>query len=167
MARLTPLIPQSSANIWQTLASEEMYAHLLYIHISNMLQSIGFFGGQKFFESESDGELEHYKKIRDFLNNCNLVIVSVKVYAISISISSLGDALQAYYDAEVALLNAYLDAYKQMDESDPEDCASEPLILEFIKIQTDSVGEAADLLKRFEIATESKEILLFDRELGN
>jgi ferritin len=131
-----------------------------------MLQANGWFGAQKFFESESDTELTHYRKIRDFVNDMGSVLKSITTYQITEQIAGIEDALDLFYVTELNLLRTYTDAYKQMDQEGNEDCMSEPLMLEFIRIQTESVGEAGDLLKRFEIAKASGEILLFDREMG-
>jgi ferritin len=161
-----PVLPASSLALWQMLSGEEIYAHYLYIHIANQLQATGFFGSQKFFESESDSEFGHYKKIRDFVNDMGSVLNSVPSYQITDTVINLEDALNLYYDTELKLLQTYVKAYKEMDTDGSEDCVSEPLLLEFIKIQTSSVGEAGDLLQRYEIAKGTGEILLFDQEMG-
>jgi len=164
--KASPVLPASSFAAWQKLSGEELYAHYLYLHIANKLQAAGYFGAQKFFESESAGELTHYLKIRDFVNDMGGVLGSINTYQISDDVAGIDDALNVFYSTELALLQKYHEAYKQLDQSPDEDCISEPLMLEFIRIQTKGVGEAGDLLKRFEIAKASGEILLFDQELA-
>lgn len=164
--KITPVIPAASIALWNKLAGEEIYAHYLYLHIANQLQANGFFGAQKFFESESESEMGHYKKVRNFINDIGSVLDSVPSYMITDDVTDIGTALQTYYDTEVALLKTYVEAYRQMDQDGNEDCVSEPLLLEFIDIQRESVGEAGDLLKRYSIAEASGEILLFDQEIG-
>lgn len=164
--KLKSVLSPASIAIWQKLAGEEMYAHLLYTHISNQLQAIGYFGAQKYFEGEADSEFSHYKKIRNFLNDVGSVLSGVPSYQINDEVNDLTTALELYYNAEVALLGKYVAAYKDMDDAENMDCVSEPLMLEFIEIQRTSIGEAGDLYKRFEIAKESGEILLFDNQIG-
>lgn len=158
------ILSDGSLALWQDLSAEEMYAHHLYLHIASQLQSNGYFGGQAFFEAESDSELGHFKKIRDFINDCGGVLNTPKAIALTETVANLEDALSMYYEAEVNLLKKYLAAYKKADEKE-EDCLSEPLFLDFIEIQRKSVGEAGDLLTSFAIAKENKEILLFDAKL--
>lgn len=164
--KASPVLPASSFSVWQKMAEEEMYAHYLYLHIANNLQASGHFGAQKFFESESATELTHYLKIRDFVNDMGSVLKSIRAYQIAEEIPGIEEALTLFYTTELDLLRAYHEAYKQLDSDTNEDCISEPLMLEFIRIQTKGVGEAGDLLKRFEIAKASGEILLFDQELA-
>lgn len=164
--KASPVLPASSFAIWQKLAAEELYAHYLYLHIANHLQAAGYFGAQKFFEGESATELTHYLKIRDFVNDMGSVLNSVQTYQIGDQIPGIEEALNLFYTTELDLLRTYHDAYKQLDKSPDEDCISEPLLLEFIRIQTKGVGEAGDLLSRYEIAKASGEILLFDKELA-
>lgn len=156
-------LPAPIMRLIEDLSGEEMYAHHLYLHIASQLQSAGLFGGMAFFESESDSELTHFKKLRDFVNDLGGVLNTPKVMPLNEEVPDLEQALDMYYEAELNLLNKYLAAYKKADEN--EFCLTEPLFLEFIKIQTQSVGEAGDLLSTYAIAKENKEILLFDQKL--
>lgn len=156
------LKPQSQ-KLWETLSGEEMYAHHLYIHIANQLQGNGLFGGQSYFEGESASELTHYYKIRDFVNDMGGVLCAPSVEEMKQDTKDLGKALDVYYNTELDLLRTYEKAYKNFMSID--DYASAKLVLEFIEIQSSSVGEAGDLCKRYEIAAASKEVLFFDKEL--
>jgi len=160
------LLNSKAEKIWVSISKEEMYAHHLYLHIATQLQRAGYFGAQAYFDGESTTELEHFKKIREFMNNLGSVLPTPAApelkAEISVGVSALEDALNLYYDTEVSLLQKYAEAHEDLEDSD---CYSEPLLLEFIKIQTDSVGEAGDLLAKFAIAKECKELLFFDKNM--
>lgn len=162
--KIAPVLTPESIAAWQKLAEEEMYAHLLYTHIANYMQSNGYFGTQKYFESEADSEFSHYKKIRDFINDIGSVLKAVPSYSISETVNNIEEALVLYYNAEVELMKKYALTHNALEADG--DCISEPLLLEFLAIQRESVGEAGDLCKRYEIAKASNEILLFDQEMG-
>jgi ferritin len=163
MLKKKSILPTEITRLIAKLAGEELYAHHLYLHIASQLQARGLFGGMAFFESESDAELGHFKKLRDFVNDCGGVLPTPSVMALTEEVKDLEDALDLYYEAELNLLNKYLAAYKESDKN--EFCLTEPLFLKFIDIQRKSVGEAGDLLATYAIAKENKEVLLFDAKL--
>lgn len=161
----TLIVPQSSINLWQELAGEELYAHLLYTQLAANLQAAGLFGAQKLFEHESDQELSHYKKVRDIVNNLGGIIFPTSSYKVTEKADNIGDALNVALTTEKDLLGKYTSAKNYFSSID--DQASYQAVLEFIEIQTRSVGEISDLIVRYDITKDSGAgILLFDQELG-
>ena len=161
----TLIVPQSSIDKWQELAGEELYAHLLYTQLAANLQASGLFGAQKLFEHEADQELSHYKKVRDIVNNLGGLIFPTSSYKVTEKAENIGDALAIALATEIDLLSKYTTAKNFFSASD--DQASYQAVLEFIEIQTKSVGEISDLIIRYDIAKDSGAgILLFDQELG-
>lgn len=142
----------------------ELYAHNLYVHLANQLQRLGYFGTQKYFENESADELKHYYKIRDFANNMGDVLDMPAIEACSDKVSNIGDALQVFYDTELDLLEQYKDFYKIAEKN--EDCITAQFLLQFLQIQQESVGEAADLLQKYQQASIGKEFIEFDEQIN-
>lgn len=119
----------------------ELYASMLYKQVANNMQRIGMFGAQKFFLNESTDELKHYQILVDYFNDMGdmadipaLPNLSDKVF------TDIGSALYAAYETELALLNKYVAWYEKAD------CITENFLLQFISIQTASVGEFGDLI---------------------
>ena len=86
-----------------------------------------------------------------------------KVDAITDSVMSLSDAISLQYEAELDLLKQYEEFYDMVEE---KDCITAQFLLQFIEIQRKSVGDAGDLLAMCKIATDNKELLFFDKQLG-
>lgn len=141
----------------------ELYAHNLYIHLANQLQRLGFFGTQKYFESESADELKHFYKIRDFVNNMGDVLDVPAIEACADKITSIGDALQVFYDTELDLLEQYKEFYEYAEKN--KDCVTSQFLLQFLQIQQESVGESADLLQKYRQASIGKEFIEFDKQI--
>lgn len=147
----------------QKSLESELYASRLYQHIANNLQRLGYFGGQKHYLSESADELKHYQILVDFYNDMGSVAPTPKVDAITDSVMSLSDAISLQYEAELDLLKQYEEFYDMVEE---KDCITAQFLLQFIEIQRKSVGDAGDLLAVCKIATDNKELLFFDKQLG-
>lgn len=145
--------------------ANELYAHHLYIHLSNQLQRLGFFGTQKFFEKESADELSHYYKIRDYVNDMGDVLEVPAIEMCNDKVSNIGDALQVYYDTELDLMEQYKEFYKLAEKH--EDCITGQFLLQFLEIQRRSVGEAGDLLQKYQQASVGKEFVEFDEHMND
>lgn len=131
-------------------AGSELYAHHLYQHVANNLQRIGLFGAQEYFVAESNSELEHYRKLANFVNDMGSVISVPAVEKITDTISSLSSALDVAYEAEYELLFQYQKFYEDAFFKS-KDYATAIFIEEYVKIQTQSVGEVADLISRLKL----------------
>ena len=122
----------------------ELYQSNLWKSLANQLQKLGLFGTQKYFLAESAEELTHYHMIVDFMND-------------------IGDSLEIGYETELEVYNQYKKFYQMAEE---EDCVVAQFLLQFMEIQRKAVGEYGDLLAKYKIAEESKEILFFDKGMG-
>ena len=141
----------------------ELYASHLYRHLSNQMRGLGWFGAQKFFDAESESEVEHYRRHVDFQNDMGTVAKMPALKAMTDTVKDLVDALQLAYETELELYNSYAEKYQK--------AAKEPVIqqflLQFLEIQRKSVGEYADLIARCHLAAGDKcGLLLIDQELG-
>ena len=142
----------------------ELYQSNLWKHLANNLQRLGLFGSQKYFLAESAEELTHYQMIVEFINDMGDVADMPKIEAVNDKISSIGDALDLGYETELDVYNQYKDLYKKAEE---QDCAVAQFLLQFIEIQRKAVGQYGDLLAKYKIAEETKEILEFDQHIND
>jgi ferritin len=156
-----------SANMKKGLQSAiqtELYQSNLWKHLANQLQRLGFFGSQKYFLAESAEELTHYQIIVEFINDMGDVASVPSIEAITDKVESIGDALDIGYETELDVLNQYKKIYKQAEE---EDSAVAIFLQQFITIQVKAVGKYGDLLAKYKIAEETKEILEFDQHIAD
>ena len=135
----------------------ELYQANLWKHFANNLQRLGYFGSQKYFLTESAEELGHYQIIVDFINDMGDVADVPKIDAIKEKIQSIGDALDIGYQTELDVYNQYKDFY---EEAEDEDVVVAQFLLKFLKIQRKAVGHYGDLLARYKVALETKELQL-------
>ena len=157
---ITPL----TDSILNEAISQELYASQLHRHIANQCQRLGLFGAQKYFKSESASELEHYQKIVDYINDRGTVAETPEIPAIDLKITTLNDAIQEAYNAELELGDKYNEWYKEVVMDDP---TTAQFLLQFIEIQRKSIGEIGDLLSRLQLVGDDKcGILIIDKELG-
>lgn len=144
----------------------ELYAHNLYRSFAAQMQSIGFFGAQKYFNKEALSELEHYQILVDYLNDRGDVAEIPKVDAQKDKVSTLKEAFDIVYETEYELEKFYVSTYEKM-EDDMEDCVTAQFLLQFIELQRKSVGEVKDILSRLSLAEGDKAALLqIDKELA-
>jgi ferritin len=147
----------------QDAVEAELYQSNLWKHIANRLQRAGLFGGQKYFLAESADELVHYQKFADFINDMGDCASIPKIDSPADKIEDLGDALDVAYTTELDVYNQYKDFY---DKAIKEDSVVAQFLLKFIEIQRKAVGDYGDLLARYKIAEQTKEILEFDKYLS-
>lgn len=151
------LLTSQEVEMINKLGVEELTASQTYLHLSNTMKTIGFFGAEKFFMEESNSEREHFNKLEAFLNDMNEQIEVRALQAIKVEIDDLMEALEYALDIEMNLLGQYEEAYEKSSAK------MKPLLLEFINIQVTSVGEYGDLIARLSRTTEP---ILIDQELG-
>lgn len=155
-----------SANMkkWlQKSIESELYASNFYKHLANQLQRLGYFGSQAFYLNESADELKHYQIIVEFMNDMGDVAEVPKVDAIKDKVGSIGDSLELAYEIEMDLYEQYKQFYKIAED---EDCSVGQFLLQFIEIQRLAIGEYGDLISKYRVAEETKEILWFDKAMG-
>jgi len=151
------LLTPDEVEMINKLGVEELTASQTYLHLSNTMKTIGFFGAEKFFMAESNSEREHYNKLEAFMNDMNEQIEVRTLQAVNIEIDDLMEAFEHALEMEMNLLSQYEEAYKK---SSPK---LQALIHHFLEIQTEAVGEYGDLIARLSRTTEP---ILIDQELG-
>jgi ferritin len=141
----------------------ELYQSNLWKSLANQLQRLGLFGSQKYFLAESAEELTHYQIIVEFMNDMGDCADLPKIEAITDKVKNIGDALEIGYEIETEVYNHYKNLAKDAME---EDLAVFNFVQQFIDIQVKAVGAYGDLLAKYKIAEETKEILEFDEHIS-
>ena len=142
----------------------ELYQSNLWKSLANQLQRLGLFGSQKYFLAESAEELTHYQIIVEFMNDMGDCADLPKIEAIEDKVKNIGDALEIGYETETDVYNHYKDFAK---DALKEDLAVYSFLQQFIDIQVKAVGSYGDLLAKYKIAEETKEILEFDQHISD
>jgi ferritin len=151
------LLTPQEVDMLNALGAEELKASQAYLHLSNTMKTIGFFGAEKFFMAESDSERGHYSKLEAFMNDMNEQIEVPALESQSEDVDDLMGAFQFAINMEMDLLGKYEDAYKMASPK------MQALIHHFLEIQTEAVGEYGDLIARL---SRTNEPILIDQELG-
>jgi len=158
------LIPHTSLLVLQDAVHEELFASNLYKHLANQCLRVGLFGASKFFANDSKEELEHYDKLAAYINDRGSVAEIPAIEAITEPVLTLEAALNMAYNAEVKLGGLYQQWYSAIHGSDPTTAG---FLLEFLSIQSRSIGELADWKSRLTMAAnDPAAILMIDSELG-
>jgi ferritin len=138
----------------------ELTASQSYLHLANRMKTLGYFGAEKFFMDESNGEREHYQKIEKFANDMGAELSVESLDGVNTDVKDIKSALQMAYQMEKDLMMAYETSARRADIS----LKVVLLLQDFTTHQVGAVGEYGDLLARLEL---TDNMLLFDQELGN
>lgn len=151
------LLTKEEVELINSLGHEELKASQTYLHLSNCMKTIGFFGAEKFFMNESNSEREHFNGLEAFMNDMNEQIEVRALDAISVDAEELMEAFEVAMEMEMDLLAKYEAAW---DKCSPK---MKPLIHHYIELQVESVGEYGDLIARL---SRTNEPIFIDQELG-
>jgi ferritin len=157
MEKLLTDIEQKELNKFGLL---ELTASQTYLHLSNRMKSLSYFGAEKFFLSESNSEREHYGKLEKFANDLGGELSVEALGAVSCNCTNIKEALEEAYQMEKDLLAEYEKSAMRSDLS----LKVVLLLQDFTTHQVGAVGEYGDLLARLAL---TNDMLLFDKELGN
>jgi ferritin len=137
----------------------ELTASHVYLHLAITMKTLGYFGAEKFFISESLSEREHFEKLSQFANNLGEQISIPAVSIENYEVNSIKEALEIAYEME----NDLLDSYEKATELANISTKVKLLFQDFTTHQVGAVGEYGDLIARLSLTTD---MLLFDNELG-
>ena len=134
------LLTKEEVELINSLGHEELKASQTYLHLSNCMKTIAFFGAEKFF-----------------MNDMNEQIEVRALEAINVEVEELMEAFEVAIEMEMDLLAKYEAAW---DKCSPK---MKPLIHHYMEIQVESVGEYGDLIARL---SRTNEPIFIDQELG-
>lgn len=159
--KLLPSIILSDLN---ALLKHEYYAFYLYRHIGNYLQNWGFKLAAKHFFEESAEELEHAKKIEDFivLWNGEPNLPSIKV---DCNCENIVECIEKAYETEYSLYEKYEEVSAKIFQQG--DICVFDFLKHFRTIQVESVGLYADMINILEGVDENDKtaLLLIEQKL--
>jgi ferritin len=164
MSNLKSLLSPAMKKGMQDAVYIELYQSNLWKSLANQLQRLGLFGSQKYFLAESAEELTHYQMHVEFMNDMGDCADLPKIDAVTDKVTDIGDALEIGYNTELDVYNQYKEFYEKAAD---EDVSVAQYILQFIEIQRKAVGHYGDLLAKYKIAEETKEILEFDEHISD
>jgi ferritin len=148
----------------QDAVQVELQQSNLWKSLANQMQKLGFFGSQKYFLAESAEELTHYQMHVEFMNDMGDCAELPKIEGIADKVNNIGDALEIGYEIELDVYNQYKDFYEKAAD---EDIVVAQYLLQFLEIQRKAVGHYGDLLAKYKVANETKEILEFDQHISD
>lgn len=144
----------------------ELTASNMYINLAVQMQSIGYFGAQKYFEKEAISEREHAKVITDYVNDMGGTSSIMGILAQADTPKTLNEAFELSMEAEEELLKFYVELYEEVEDK-MKDCVTAQFLLQFIEIQRKAVGEVRDILSILDRAKGNEAaILMVDSKLG-
>lgn len=140
---------------------DEYSAHFLYNAAANWCKNANYKKASAFFDGEAKAELEHAKKLQDFVTQWNC-LPTIPQPETGKTFESLIDIINQAYKIEFDLYKAYeSDSRKIMGK----DLAIFDFLEEFRQIQTESVAEFSDLLNALELidCNDKFQILYFEQ----
>lgn len=137
----------------------ELTASHTYLHLTNRMKTLGYFGAEKLFLEESLSERDHYNKISKFCNDLGSELTTDAIDAVKCECTGIRAALEMAYEMEKDLLMAY-----EKSAEMPMTLKVRLLLQDFTTHQVGAVGEYGDLLARLAL---TDNMLLFDQELLN
>ena len=121
--------------------ADETTAFYQYRAMSNAMKDIGFFKASAYFAKESSDELEHAKKIEDYLTDWNVVPPLAQIDKPEIKFDSPLKCIEKAYELEYDLYEKYEDiSGKVLDK----DICTFDFLQQFRKIQVESVADYSD-----------------------
>lgn len=154
---LKKLLTETEVKELNKFGQFELTASHTYMHLSNRMKSLGYFGAEAFFSGESDDEREHYRKLEEFMNNMNAELEVMALDPIKTNITDIQGALELAYEMEEVLLEEYERVYASDVSSKVK-----TFLQEFINFQVKAVGEYGDLINRLKL---TNDMLVFDADL--
>ena len=161
---LKSLLSKDMKECMQDAVQVELQQSSLWKSLANQMQRLGYFGSQKYFLAESAEELTHYQMHVEFMNDMGDCADLPKIDAVNDKVKTIGDALEIGYEIELDVYNQYKDFY---EKSASEDVVVAQYLLQFLEIQRKALGHYGDLLAKYKVAEETKEILEFDQHIND
>ena len=161
---LKSLLSKDMKEGMQDAIQVELQQASLWKSLANQMQRLGYFGSQEYFLAESAEELTHYQMHVEFMNDMGDCADLPNIDAVNDKVKNIGDALEIGYEIELDVYNQYKEFYEKAED---EDVVVAQYLLQFLEIQRKAVGHYGDLLAKYKVAEETKEILEFDEHIND
>jgi ferritin len=129
-------------NILTDRIKDEYVAHYFYRAAANWCQDMNYKKAAEFFKNEADDELEHGKKIQEYMVDFNIQ-PNIPQPNTKHSFDNLIDIIEGAYKMELGLMKAY---NKNSTDLFTEDITTFDFLTEFRVIQKGAVVEYNDLI---------------------
>ena len=129
-------------NILTDRIKDEYTAHYFYRAATNWCQDMNYKKAAEFFKNEADDELEHAKKLQEYMVDFNIQ-PNIPQANTKHSFDNLIDIIEGAYKMELGLMKAY---NKNSTDLFIEDTTTFDLLTEFRVIQKGAVVEYNDLI---------------------
>lgn len=143
---------------------DEYKAFYFYRAASNWCKDKGFFIAAKYYQAESEDELEHSNKLQDYIVDWNVLPALSTIEGPAIEFKSLVEIIEKSYDLEYDLYEQYEDVSMKILEY-PDACTWD--FLQFFRtIQRESVAAVSDKLNVLDGVEPTKiNLLLLEKNL--
>ena len=165
-AVVDPILPNDLKSEIVTMLNDrlvdEYIAHYYYFNAGNWCNNQGYVNAGKFFIDESNSELEHVKKLQDYLIAWN-VQPEIPQVETKTEINGLVEIINRAYQLEYNLLLKYSENLKQCLVKDSNTFL---FLQDYVKIQNESVIEYSDLLNTLRLIdwNDKYQLLYFENE---
>jgi len=137
-------LPKLIVDLLLPRLSDEFKAYYFYRAASNWCKNVGYMKAGSYFHNESDDELQHAKKIEDFLVDWNVSPDLPHIMKPQITFKSLMEVIEKAYELEFNLYEAYEETSVKILKTG--DICAFDFLQPLRAIQTKSVAEYSDML---------------------
>lgn len=159
---MTPMkLNDASVSILTERIKDEYGAHYYYRSAANWCRGVNYKKAAEFFENEANSELDHAKKLQEYLDDWNLKPVIGQTET-NHEFGSLVDIINGAYKMEFGLMESY---NKNSSELFSEDLTTFDFLQEFRILQKSAVIEYSDLLNALVLvdSTDKFQLLYFEQ----
>lgn len=121
---------------------DEYLAHYFYRSAANWCKNVNYKKAAEFFENEASSELDHAKKLQEYMDDWNVKPV-IKKTETNFEFENLIDIINNAYQMELGLLKSYNQSSSQIFTND---LTTFDFLQEFRELQKSAVIEYSDLL---------------------
>jgi ferritin len=159
---VTPVkLSEESIAILTDRIKDEYSAHYFYRSAANWCKNVNYKKAAEFFESEANSELDHAKKLQEYMDDWNVkpVIQSTET---NHDFTNLVDIINGAYKMEYGLLQAYNQSSSSLFVSD---LTTFDFLTDFRDLQKQAVIEYSDLLNALNLVdyNDKFQILYFEQ----
>ena len=159
---MTPMkLNETSVSILTERIKDEYGAHYYYRSAANYCRGVNYKKAAEFFENEANSELEHAKKLQEYLDDWNVKPV-ISQTETNHEFSGLVDIINGAYKMEYGLMESY---NKDSSELFTQDLTTFDFLQEFRTLQKEAVIEYSDLLNALVLvdSTDKFQLLYFEQ----
>ena len=131
-----------SVTILTDRIKDEYTAHYFYRSAANWCKNVNYKKAAEFFENESNSELEHAKKLQEYMDDWNIK-PSIPQTETNHEFNNLVDIINGAYKMEYSLLEMY---NRSSSELFVDDLTTFDFLQSFRQLQKEAVVEYSDLL---------------------